>query len=302
MRISTPNFISPVVSTDQYGFRHTICNSKTISVSELINTEITDVTLCIGSSALFGVGSSGNGYTITSYLSKLGIACPINLGNRACNSTQELIAFTVFLPLIQHKLKRVLFFSGVNDMTLSMVGDSIFPYINPLFNSQAIALQANKRTSISHLTRMIFSELKQRLRHPNGQNPISSLPRKDAWFHTFSTIDAVNRICRSRSIPCTYFFQPLAPICKKNLSREEEILFGSLDNPELSLLRSTIAEEYHKHVYSLKTQCADHRYSFVDLNNHILDNPEDWLFVDSIHLSDKGSEVCARIIAQYLTP
>ena len=106
----------------------------------------------------------------------------------------------------------------------------------------------------------------------------------------------------SQSFPflLRFVLQPAAQWCDKVCSEEETVLFRFLDS-EYNMDESI--EKLNKDLYldySVKVQkiCADLDIEFCDMNKMLGDtlSPENWLFVDRVHLTDRGyMEVSERI-------
>ena len=68
MFTSTPNYSGGVLNTDRFGFRKTNFKNYSYSVENL--NGISDCSLIVGGSTVFGVGSTSDGNTISSLMSK----------------------------------------------------------------------------------------------------------------------------------------------------------------------------------------------------------------------------------------
>jgi hypothetical protein len=300
MRISTPNYCSPVINTDSLGFRHTSRQDQTI-ISPFHSLRSLDepLALCLGSSALFGVGSSSDSNTIPSYLDAYGIQNPLNAGIRACNSTQELSAFSFLFPFIKERLERVIIFSGINNLTLDFVGSPALPYLNSLFNSESVKLALNKRIGIRFLTNLLLTQLILRFKPDKSHNQ-DNFPRMPASFHTIAMLEQIKAVCDHSCIPVYFFMQPIASLCKTNQSSEEDALLNSLHTNDSQYLRSRLLHDIDKYRMQVEKFCLESGISFLDINHHLPNSSESWYFVDSIHLSDDGSRACANIISRYI--
>lgn len=299
MRVSTPNYSSTTINTDPYGFRISHKpDGSIISPYELCLSSHQSLNLCLGSSALFGVGSSTDRTTITSHLAKLGINNPINTGIRACNSTQELIAFLLLYPHIKNRLERVIIFSGINNLTLNFVGSPTLPFLNPLFNTEAQALNVNKHKSIKHLSSLLFTELLSRFKL---RSTISkTLPGMPPQFHTITMLDQIKSLCHHNNIPLYFIMQPIASICEKKFSPEESLLINLLNTKDNKYLRNSLAHEFNSYLSAVENFCLENNICFLDSNKYLSNSANNWYFVDSVHLSDDGNRACAEIIYQLI--
>ena len=99
---SQPNYRSGIVNTDNLGFRRSHIAKRYDSI-------------ILGSSFVFGVGASSDDHTIVSILNKITNYSFRNLGIRAANSTQELIAALPYLATT----KCVIICSGLNNLIVN---------------------------------------------------------------------------------------------------------------------------------------------------------------------------------------
>jgi hypothetical protein len=300
MRISTPDYRSRVINTDSLGFRYTIMqDGKVISPFQSLLSLSEPLTLCLGASALFGVGTSSDSTTIPSYLDTFGIQNPLNAGIRACNSTQELNAFSFLFPFVKDRLERVIIFSGINNLTLDFVGSPALPYLNSLFNSESIKLALNKSNSLRYLSKLLFVEILSRVKSDRS-NKRAVVPRMPASFHTTAMLEQVKALCDQICIPVYFFMQPIASVCKTSHSSEEDALLNSLRTIDSQYLRSRLLDHIDEYGVEIEKHCSERGIYFLDVNDHLANSHDSWYFVDSIHLSDDGSKACAKIISQYI--
>ena len=98
------------------------------------------------------------------------------------------------------------------------------------------------------------------------------------------------------------FLQPIPAWLNKPLSIEEKKLFNILDNSSdnahINLKKLSNIENYNSFLEILEDTSKKNNINFVDLNKEFL-NTEDidkWLFVDRVHMTDKGYEELAEIV------
>jgi len=112
-------FSSDCINTDRFGFRYSKYKNENISVeTELYSND--KVNILIGGSSVFGVGSTNDENTISSYLSESTGEKWINIGIRAGNSFQEYITLLKILNKFKN-IGNIVFMSGINDIYLSFL-------------------------------------------------------------------------------------------------------------------------------------------------------------------------------------
>ena len=132
MFTQTPNFRSNVLNTDDTGFRYNFDSTKKSIFQENKKEESI---LFLGGSTAFGVGSSKDQNTVTGYLEKKHNYNFLNLSGRAFTGFQEIISTLCNIEnLDKLNIKKVIIFSGVNDIYLNSFFELKYPGIF-FFNS-----------------------------------------------------------------------------------------------------------------------------------------------------------------------
>jgi len=103
MYIHEPSYKSQHVNTDKFGLRYTKFDGNNYSIESALD-KFESVSIIVGGSTAFGVGSSHDSKTISSILSAKNQNLFLNFGGRAFGCNQELILFLQFAEKLK-KLK-----------------------------------------------------------------------------------------------------------------------------------------------------------------------------------------------------
>ena len=332
MFFQNKNYWSRVVSTDAAGFRHTLFGERLISPDSM--SALDEISIVIGGSTAFGVGSSSNTYTVSSLLSSREGRPYLNLSGRAFNSLQELIIFKWFMSKAK-KINRVILISGVNDLYLShLTSKSFMPksFFGDLYQiSIEEYMLSPKRKLLKRLiggmlpddlnwggvssgevfrllTKAISKKFSTHHKHKllNEYKPLqnrvaNSLVQVDTSLLVWSALSKV------MGFELLYVLQPFAGWIDKNLTEEEKEIFKYLDksggqsHKTLSLMSSR--HTYRSFSDGISEICSRHNVDFIDSNTLLPLLPCDdksWLFVDRVHLTDMGYQSLAKVISTQL--
>ncbi len=322
MFFHTPNFISKVVNTDEYGLRCNHLLSKTIYPLN-DNSLNNENSVIIGGSTAFGVGASSDDMTISSKLSNLTNTNYINMGGRAYSSSQELILFSKLASQLK-KIKHVIIFSGLNDLHLSSFGLNCkdfgyFYYMRKFKNAMDLAALSKKqllarfflypfyKDSITYnkidkskFLKLLFgikTIIKDNKNKPlvNIQYAISQLEKNlFIW----------KQLSKAYPFKLTYFLQPSSNWLEKELSLEENSLFQYLDSVSTSQNLISLFDKniYNEYTISLGKLCNKLNIDYFDSNKILKGNltKKDWIFTDRAHLTDLGNEKVSDMINSIL--
>ncbi len=313
-----PNFRSEILNTDDKGFRF---NSKNFINKKSIFDHYPkqEVSILCGGSFAFGAGANLDENTISGYLSKSGVNC-LNLSGSAHIGFQELISiFSNFNHL--KNVKEIIFLSGINDLYLSTFFDINYPdnfYLYSEFNNSLNIKSSNYKKKILKFLFNIFNP--KILKNKNIDNLrkedfIEFLTSKD-FRKTFESksplkITFEEKLKRNFKIyrmlgnffDCkVYFYLQPALNWSKEKSSEEQQLF------DYSNLFFKEKLQYYNKLFSienyefLKNLCIkfsnENNVYFNDLNELFKKNlkKDDWIFLDSVHVNDKGNKLVSEII------
>ncbi len=268
---------TPVHTTDRHGFRAT---PGPAGLRATVGDDRPDgpVRVLAGSSAVFGVGATGDAATITARLwNTHAPRLPwLNIAGQSHNSAQELLLFTLF----QHELPTVediVLLSGVNNLVLSRLPEEQQGRHGAFFDcGPAPDVVPPPDQRVAHATELT-------IRHLGG------------WKALADGLGA----------RLTFVLQPLAPWVREEPLPREQQLFEELD--EVSNFRrfhhdiSTMAVG-RTYADRLAAGCARLDVPFLDMNVALAEaaGPQDWLFIDRVHCTDLGYDLVARQLADRL--
>jgi len=327
MFFHTPNYSSDTLNTDSKGFRVTYKDSA--KIADFNCGDRLPVGLLVGSSSVFGVGATGDSTTIPSILNENSDCLWLNFGGRAFSSTQELQLFLFYYQQIKN-IKHVVVLSGFNNLLLHYLSPQYSTQLGTFFlwsrynqkmNTQPVSL---KRRAIAFMLNSFFrtnkdfsglsrkelveyvfkGEKRAPLDNPRIETGHKSRKREDLLHVLKRDILIWKLLTDSLGIELYYVLQPLANWIHRKLAKEEETLFHELDNYPRNhwrVLRDDMGyEQYLWFLNNLKEICKSNNVNFFDINEAIsrmkLDNA--WLFVDRVHLTDKGNRIVAKILKE----
>ncbi len=317
---SRPDFRSEVVNTDDLGFRVSHGPSGPIDTQTWWHQRHRG--LVIGNSFAFGVGATADQHTLASVLNSLTPYSFLNLGIRAANSTQELIASIPFLDSVE----LVVVCSGINNLVVGLQSLGKNALFGPLFAESdfeelaacsisdlaAIARSRLDRVGWHLLLREVSSRMLKKLLRTRkrsahaesgtaGQAPISDRDLKSV------PEEALKRQRRDLSIMAKalspharliFAAQPFADVSCKHLSPEEGRLFELLDGMQgvhWQILKTSLGKFWPSYVTELRAMCSNDGIAFLDLNAVEFVG---WSYVDRAHMTDDGYMQTARRIAE----
>lgn len=293
------------VNTDRWGLRHTIGrNGELLTVDTLVAAMSGDncsIGAIVGSSAVFGVGSSHDHNTIPSCLNQKTDTSWLNLGGRAYNSTQEVIKLMLHFPM---KLDHFVVFSGVNNITLAFISSSTSPVYNSFFSQSTFECAMSNPPGEYVGVRRAWSRLLREIDHRFiGRTVIST--RKsidDSYKDVIECFERDLRVFRAlaNGVGAKFYFvlQPLATWLDKHLSPEESELFKILDAMpgDWEILAKQIAEVKNEYFADVERITKYMGIPYCNLNLSPEFKTNEWLFVDRVHLTDRGCELASEIL------
>ncbi len=305
-----PNYVSESVNTDDIGQRYTtLKNGDRLNISTIKDK----CDLIIGSSAVFGVGTTDDRFSIASLLSNLGRRQVISLSGRAYNSRQELLLFIEHM-LDFAKIENVIIISGANNLYLSSFEDR---HGTPFFWSKSfydissrIGLSRKKlilanffdflgfkdfdwlNVNKSNLIRKLFDSF---LNRSNYQTKLN-IDVSAAADRTIQDLNIFKELSKSIGFNLTFCLQPVAGWLRKPLVAEERLLFECTSQQYDELMSQFCMQStYQKYKKSILESCKKSGVNFHDFNSSI-EVGEEWFFVDRLHLTDLGYAHIAKYI------
>ena len=311
--ISNPrNYVSKNINTDRYGFRKTLFGSEFVSVENI--DQYDEINILVGGSVVFGMGSSDDSTTISSYLAKSTGEIWLNMGVKSAVSFQE------YIHLINHinkakKINNIVFFSGMNDLYKSFTDfsdthfDKWFSSYNSEYLQQDLSMFSARRLMFAFLQSIIFSKsIREFL---PGKFEASTKAEENIDF-SFSSLNALYErnfklykgLSSFTDARVSYFLQPFSFWTTKELTPDEEksreYLESLQSDTEWPSSREILSSEEIKDKFNsiLSSNALKNQLLFCDINNSFNENIS--MFIDAVHLNNNGAKLASRLILQEL--
>ena len=330
---ATPNFTSPVVSTDSRGNRITRLGDD----SARSDDPPEGAAFLLGGSYAFGVGASADSGTLAAALWRRTGVPFVNLGIRAGTSVQE---FVSALPYAGHGTTFVVC-SGLNNFATARGGPGIDPLFGPMHHEAQLQVLAG--APVAKLARLVKepyagradADLRRELRRRRKKRlrpylrPVFRLvkrvrgrfrrgapvaapsapvtqPRVDteavaptAAARQLRDLGLLRRIVADEA-QVVFALQPLALHTAKELSDEEQELFTLLDVLQPGRwppLRALLESRWRDYAALLEMGCRNLGIPFVDLSKG---DYTGWCFIDRVHMTDHGHDMAAAMLEEVL--
>ena len=323
------NFSSEAVTTDSRGHRVTRNGELTARSDDAA----ADAGFVLGGSFTFGVGASNDAGTLPAALWRRTGQPWVNLGLRAANSVQELVST---LPFVERATTFVVC-SGLNNFSTARGAPGLDPLFGPMHHEAHMARLAS--VPITRLARLVddplgtfsdralrrelsrrrrwrlylrvrrYRRLEKRIRgrfappKPAPSQPPPAEPTAEVFAEAAERQLRDLRLLR-RLVPdaarVVFALQPLALYAERELSPEEEELFAALDLLQPGRwpqLKGLLEEHWPAYAAGLERGCAAAGVPFVDLSRARYDG---WCFVDRVHMTDRGHDLAAGMLAEVL--
>lgn len=307
------NYKSGSLNTDEFGLRRQFYKNGEKVDFKTIKFKINECDLLLGGSTAFGTGCSSDKTTFANLLTKEGNHL-INWGQRGALSQQELLTFLMLKPFLP-KIKKIILFSGANDVSLSAIeGNFTHPEWGTVFSEKYFAEKAfhknnekNTKKEEFKIFKLIkffnsFSFSQNKEVNLNKKNLIKidlNVPKYETVLHHIkNSFETWSWIQNTNKLPIIYILQPVATWSKKRLSKIEEKLINS-DIESIAGLNTFLCEmTYYKFKKDLEKLAKNFNIKFIDLNKFLRDsNIEDQLiFIDSCHLTDRGNIIICELL------
>ena len=278
-------YIGDYVATNQDGFRITY-NDRCSHNED--GEEDYKTNIFIGGSTAFGVGATDDYLTIPSLLDGQWL----NLAGRAYFSTQEYLHFLFNLKKLG-KIDKVVIMSGLNNLIMYYLSNFYSLTYGTFFYHDLYATKMRESSRWRTLKNSLCPEKADNNFRLHKSIVTDILERDIGWWKLLSQV---------YGFKLYYFLQPFANWTYKEFCNEEQILFEELDNKskQWKVLASEMDEDYEWFTKSISDICINKNITYTDLNYFLLPD-NDWLFVDRVHLTDKGNEIIADIIERRIS-
>ena len=320
MFTQTPNFRSDVLNTDDKGFRYN-SNAKEKSIFQENKNE--ESILFLGGSAGFGVGSTQDQNTITGYLEKKHNYNFLNLSGRAYSGFQEILSLLCNIEnLDELNIKKIIIFSGVNDIYINSFFDLKYPggmYFNSNFLNKMNKDFTFKKKIFINFLKLIDPEYEkynlELMNKNNFFNFLFSKTFRDSFARDsdFKKINLENVINRNFIIykffknifncEVIFIFQPVLNWCKNETIQEKALSdYSATYFRERNNYLNKFITESEKYIDLTKKIAEKNQIKFYDTNEYFRKKKIDdkWIFVDSLHLNDEGYELVADYISNFI--
>lgn len=293
------------VSTNSLGFRTTLDRAGNCVGSVVAKSQKTPGQSCsivVGSSAVFGVGATNDSHTIPSILNRITQDIWHNFGGRAFNSTQEMILFMLHLP---SNLDKILLLSGANNILLAFINNPS-PVYGALFN-QSVFASAMQNPSGEHIgmrraIAQVFKEFR-RIAMGGGSHDLPACCLEEAYQNILvcfrRDLRAFKVMAGGLGVQLYFALQPMATWIDKILSPEEQQLFKILDSLQSKtwrVLSENVGAIRDRYFADMAKICKEEKVPFCNINLDPAFRNNEWLFVDRVHLTDRGNALTAEII------
>lgn len=307
MRMHQSNVALASVSTDEEGFRiSTGADGKPLKREDFLSATGSPKGIVLGASTVFGVGASGDRFTIPSILNQRTKTQWMNYGVRAYNSTQETLMLLLNLPAT---LERLVIVSGINNLTLAFLSENTSPTYNSLFFESTFrkafqaAISPVEDTIGAQLRRLIATIMGRRQQHSE------SLPAQSDEERYENVLKCQKRdfsllamLAKARNTEICFALQPMASFIERSPAAEETEIFQAFDNAsrEWSILAEKLSAYRERYRMDLRQLAEESGFRFMDLSACPELKSSDWLFVDRVHLTDRGNEqVVSALIREF---
>lgn len=297
------NKVLTCVTTDRWGLRQTIGRDGSILAVDTIAHQPAGqaVGVVVGSSAVFGVGSTQDRYTIPSYLSGDTTVSWLNFGGRAYNSTQEWIRLGLHLP---SRIDHIVVMSGVNNLVLAFLSQSTSAVYNSFFSQsrfeRAMRDGGHEHIGVRRALRQLVGELRNKLMPAQVAEPRTTIAQ--AYGDVMSSFERDLRVAKALAAgsgaTLSFVLQPLATWLDKPLSAEERAIFAILDRMSMDwqVMADHLKGLRERYFKDMEEACRRLQIPYCNLNQTSEFLTAEWLFVDRVHLTDRGCHLAAKVI------
>lgn len=305
MSFSPPDCAFASVTTDGLGFRTTVDREGKPIGTDILSSPQGATSRCsivAGGSTAFGVGATQDAHTIPSVLNRTTDGLWLNFGGRTFNSTQELLLFLLHLP---RKLDRVVIFSGANNIVLACLRNGSSPVYGAFYNQslfeRAMSNPPEEYIGIRRATRQLFKEAGRHVRMTSTDGERTEVSLEGCYQDILACFQRDLRAFKvlTDGVGARLYFalQPMATWIDKALSPEEQRMFDILDDLHpWRVLAKGIRDVRGRYFEDVARICTEENVPFHNLNLDPAFRDAAWLFVDRVHLTDRGYALAAEIM------
>jgi hypothetical protein len=292
MNCTYPNVRSPTVNTDGYGFRYTIGRDGHRWSPENQHSE--PVSIMLGASVAFGVGSTSDATTVPSLLAIDRGEAWFNMSMRGFTFAQNLIQTLFFLPRIG-KVERFVLFGGINDINQFFLA-TVFPRIYGSFYEwmQYFSTLNPQFSTMKSGQFAIPDELRLYLTKIDDPNKDRSV-FEDSLRNVLASWKLM---ADGKGVKLYFVLEPVDQWMKRDRPPEEERLMARKKKSKLEF-EQRVADAYQSwYGEFLRRTCKDLSIPYMDMNERFgaESAPPQWLFMDNVHLTNVGAAEAARLI------
>jgi lysophospholipase L1-like esterase len=276
MRLCRPHARTPSANTDSLGFR--LARHQGVSLTYTEYRQSAGCSVLLGNSAAFGVGATSDEAAIANQLALITDEPWYNLSGRAFNQLQDVMALLLFGAASHRK---IVVLSGINDLLFALHFPKADPF-TPMFWGQDRFLAWGNPGD------------------PGGPPADVEERYRCALENIDRSLLLLARHAENRA-DLLYALQPLLAWIDKSLHpHEAEVCrhWDALETGFRTIHRPAVTVPWKdRFSHDVGMLCRRHAIRFIDLNRQPELRTAEHLFVDRIHLSDRGQRVVAEIIA-----
>lgn len=310
MYFQPPNLRTSSCNTDSLGFRFSAdADGKVVRIDQWSGKPCNIV---LGNSVAFSVGATSDAESLAARMSHHSGETWLNFSGRAFAATQEYLTF-MFHRHYVGSVKRIVLFSGANDLFLYYVPKMFDETFGIFFFSEVFA-ERMKLTKNAHplaqawkaLMPRRFKRLPTNLSRDLDEIIAERRPtRARAVALLVRNLENWKMAADGLGIELVYALQPVRSWVQKPLTTEECELAAELS--ESASRWNTVLgkvmddEQHHWYASRLAEECGRLGILFIDMNESLSNHPRnrEWLFMDYLHFTDAGYDICALVLAQY---
>jgi len=317
MYFQPPDLRTASCNTDSLGFRFSADPNGNVARTD--EWQDRPCNLVLGNSVAFSVGATSDAASLSARMSHYSGETWLNFSGRAFAASQEYLTFIFY----RHRVgphKQVVLFSGSNDLYLYYAPKMFDETFGIFFFSDVFAERMNPKSppEVPHWSKQMRESVLSRIKPARGK-PVNTkqLPNLDEVIaeRRLTREKAVTLLARSLEnwkmaadglgIDLLYALQPVRSWVKKPFAAEELELEAEINEHGSKwnkiLARVMDEEQYHWYKGRVAEECRRLLIPFLDLNEILSNHPRnhEWIFLDYLHLTDAGYDICAEELARY---